>query len=131
MGITILAILAIIGGVFALIGALLLFIAGAAIAAGTVATGSTQLTAGTAFTAGAVALVLGVLDIVWGIGALRLSPWAWMLGIALGVLNILSSALNLVLGRTLGAGDYISIVIAVLIIVYLFTPRVRQAFGRA
>jgi hypothetical protein len=131
VGVTILAILAIIGGAFALLGSLLLFLAGAAIASGSVTTGSTNLSAGTAFTVAVVALVLGALDIVWGIGALRLRPWAWTLGIALGVLNVLSSILNIVLGRGLQVSDYVGIIIAILIIVYLFTPRVRQAFGRA
>ena len=129
LGITILAILAIIvGALFALVG-LLAFVGAGAIASGA-ATG-THLSAGVAFTVAAVALVLGVLDIVWGIGALRLRPWAWTLGVALGVLNILNSGLNVVLGQGFSAGSIVGDIIAVLIIVYLFTPRVRQAFGRA
>ena len=38
---------------------------------------------------------------------------------------------DIVLGRGLQVSDYVGIIIAILIIVYLFTPRVRQAFGRA
>jgi hypothetical protein len=129
-GVTILAILLIISGV-GLIGSLLLFILSTAIAAVPVPNGFTNVPASTAFTVGAVALVLGVLDIVWGIGALQLRPWAWMVGIVLGVLNILSAGLNLVVGRGLQVSDYISIVIAALIIVYFFTPHVRQAFVHA
>jgi hypothetical protein len=130
IGVTILAILVILGGV-GLIGALLLFILSAAIAGVPVPNGFHNLSAGSVITVGAVALVLGALDIVWGIGALQLRPWAWMLGIALGVLNILGSGLNLVVGRGLQPSDFISVVLAVIIIVYFFTPRVRRAFGRA
>jgi antibiotic biosynthesis monooxygenase (ABM) superfamily enzyme len=54
-----------------------------------------------------------------------------MTGIVLGVLNILSSGLNLVVGRGLQPSDFISVVVAAIILVYFFTPRVRQAFGRA
>jgi hypothetical protein len=75
IGVTVLAILVIIGGI-GLIGALLLFILSAAIAGVPVLNGFHNLSASTAFTVGAVALVLGVLDIVWRIGALRLRPWA-------------------------------------------------------
>jgi len=130
IGVTILATLVIIGGV-GLIGSDLLFILSRAIAGVPLPNGFTNLSAGTAFTVGAVALVLGVLDIVWGIGALWLRQWAWMVGIVLGLLNILSSGLNLVVGRSFGPSDLISVVVAALIIVYFFTPRVRQAFGRA
>jgi uncharacterized membrane protein (DUF2068 family) len=130
LGVTILAILAIIGGILAIIGSLLLFLAGGAIAGGAAATGTTHLSATVVLTQAVVALILGILDLVWGVGALRLRPWAWMLGIGLGILYILSLVLNIVLTGGVTTGDIVSAVISVIIIAYLFTPGVRRAFGR-
>lgn len=123
VGVMILATVALIGGAFALLDCLWLSLVALF--------GASSLKTGMALTTAAVTLVLGVLDIVWGIGALRLRSWAWALGVALAVLYLLGPVLNLVLGSGLSVGDYAGIVFAVLLLVYLFISDVRQVLGRA
>ncbi len=74
-------------------------------------------------------LVLSVLYIVFGIGALQLRRWAWGLGVSLAILSVLEVGIKAISGSFTG-GDGFTIIIAVLILVYLYTPRVRQEFGR-
>jgi hypothetical protein len=119
MGVTILAILAAIGGVFALLVGFGLF-----------ALASTFAVFGVTGLATLVALLLiatGVLDLAFAYGALTLKPWAWTLGIAAEVLSIISNLLT-ISGNASGA--VIGIVIAGAIIYYLYQPHVRRAFGQ-
>jgi hypothetical protein len=84
-GVTILAVLALIGGVLALLGSLALFGAGAIFAgvgvtaaAASYGVPAAQL-AGLStylFIAGVLAIVGGILDLAFGIGAFRAAPWA-------------------------------------------------------
>jgi len=131
-GVTILAILAIIFGALALIGGALGIFAGAAINSGALNTSTTNttLTGSQVIAVSAVALVLGVLDIVWGVGALRLRPWAWTLGIGIAVLNIADGVVSVVTKNSSIASAAIGIILSVAILLYLFSARVRTAFGR-
>ena len=79
---------------------------------------------------GWVALILGVLDIVLGVGFLQVKPWAWTLGIVLEIVSIVLAVINIVTTQSI-FNNIISIAIAGYILYYLNTPTVKQAFGRA
>jgi hypothetical protein len=123
-GVTVLAIVAIIAGILGLLtafndlGGLGLLGGGAVHQMQTVQAGLD-----------AFLLILAVLYIVFGIGALQLRPWAWGLGVALAILSVLDAGFKAVTGSA-SSGDGFNVIVAVLILVYLFTPRVRQEFGR-
>jgi hypothetical protein len=78
-----------------------------------------------------VAVALAVAELVFGFGAWTLRPWAWMLGMVLFGLNIVFQLVALLAGWTTLGGIIISVAIAGVIIYYLLTPQVKQAFGRA
>lgn len=121
--ITILAVLAIIGGLFGLLGACLAF-AGGSISAGL---GSTT-EGGTLIVRGILALISAILLLAFGVGAWTLQPWAWMLGVVSQGLSIIVGLWNLV-SNNAGSG-IIGIIIAGVILYYLMTPEVKRAFGR-
>lgn len=69
---------------------------------------------------------LGLLFIATGIGFLKRFSWAWIPGVLLGFLNLVRTfAVALQDGIVAVPGIFV----AVLIIYYLFTPRVRTYFG--
>ncbi len=119
-GVTILAILAIVVG-------LLNILAGAVLLGG--AMPSAYASAAAAFrVAGIAALIIGLAYIVFAVGAFRLRPWAWGLGVVLAILTIVGDVLQLGAGSS--GASIAGIVIAAIILVYLFQPGVRTAFGQ-
>ncbi|MER3435003.1 MAG: hypothetical protein C4288_16685 [Leptolyngbya sp. ERB_1_1] len=102
-GVTILAWLAIIGGVVSLLSV---------------------------FGGNIFGLIIGVLNLIFGFGALALKPWAWIYGILVQIPGILSSLVLLGSSQTLPIG-VVAIVIYGLILYYLFTPSVKRVFGKA
>lgn len=129
-GITILAVLAAIGGVLGLLaGVALLGLGG--IAAG--ATGNAAFFGLGAF-AGIVTVAISIAQLAFAYGAWTLQPWAWSLGVVLSLVSIVWSVVG-----ALGSGDIvsgligqaISIAINVAILYYLNTPGVKAAFGKA
>ena len=70
--------------------------------------------------------------LAFGIGAFRLKGWAWTTGVAALVLEVVRQIVGIVI-QGLSAGtivrDAITIVIALLLLWYLFRPNVRAAFG--
>jgi hypothetical protein len=90
--------------------------------------------------AGAVLVVLGIAMGIFGIGCFRAWSWAWVLGVVLLVSGMLLQLFSLVTWF-LSAGmklDYynpeteaiIGILIAGIIMYYLFQPQVKAYFGR-
>jgi uncharacterized membrane protein (DUF2068 family) len=118
-GVTILAILALIGGILGLVGGLFLF--------GIASTFAVLGISGLATIVAIVLIVGGVLDLFLAYGAWNLRPWAWTLGIVAEIVAIVSQVLYI--GNGL-ANSIIGIAIAVGIIYYLYQPRVRRAFGQ-
>jgi len=115
LGVTILAILWILAGLVLLFGGL-----------------STALVGGLAF--GAVGGLLGIVWIIWGIVELAIGigswqgwPWVWTVGIVLAVLSVLMALYSLV---TQGWTHLLSLIIAGIILNYLFTPDVKAWFKR-
>jgi hypothetical protein len=131
VGVTILAILALIGGVFSLFGALIVLGLGGAVTIGGAATGhaGAAVGGGLIFVMGILVAVSGLLSLAFGVGALQLKPWAWTLGIVAEGLSILTSLMGLSRSDNRG-GSVFGILVAVAILYYLFTPRVRAAFGK-
>ena len=127
-GVTILAILAAIGGVLLVLAGLGATILGGAVA-GSVAGASGVAVGGSVLILGLVALVLGVLYLAFAYGAWGLKPWAWTLGIASQIISLVLSVLRIVTGGSI-TSEIISIAIALILLYYLDTPDVRRAFGR-
>jgi hypothetical protein len=120
-GVTILAVLAAIGGIFALLAGLALLGFGSFFAA-------TGL-GGLAFVFGLLILAVAVAELVFAYGAWTLKPWAWQLGIVFAVVSIIIAVVEVVLGYAAITSVVVSVVISAVIIYYLNTPDVRRAFG--
>lgn len=123
-GVTIIAVLAVIAGVFGLLGGLALIGLGGFIAASGV-------------TGGALAPILGLLLLAYGVLALvlaygfwTLQPWAWTLGIGLQAAGIVINILQFLNNSTQLVSAIVSIAISVVVIWYLYQPNVKAAFGR-
>jgi uncharacterized membrane protein (DUF2068 family) len=112
--------------VLGLLGGLLALGLTGAVAAGT---GNGGL-AGLVGIVGILALLQGVLALAFAYGAWTLNPWAWTLGIVAFGISLALSVLNIVSGGDISS-QAVSIVIGIVILYYLFTPAVKQAFGRA
>ncbi len=123
LGITILAILAIIFGAAPLFFALATFgVLGSEMLGATAQLGQASLFLGI------LSLVVGALYLAFGIGAWTLKPWAWTLGVWSQVLALIQACFHLFSsGRTV----LVDALIAAVILYYLFRPHVKQAFGRA
>jgi|MTBAKMStandDraft_1061839.scaffolds.fasta_scaffold19980_2 uncharacterized membrane protein HdeD (DUF308 family) len=116
LGVTIIGILWIIGGIFGLL-------AGAGfIAMGTVFFGPFGLLFGVIF------IIIGIIEIVLGYGCFQAWPWVWTVGV---ILTIISLVLGIGSLLATGAGALLSIVIAGIILYYLFQPHVKAYFGKA
>lgn len=125
-GVTILAVLSAIGGVFGLLAGLALIGGGAFLgSAGAVGVGGLF----TIF--GILVLVVAVASLAFAYGAWMLLPWAWTLGIASQVLGVIITLAEIVTGYASLTGSIVGIAISVIIVYYLDTPDVRRAFGRS
>jgi uncharacterized membrane protein (DUF2068 family) len=76
----------------------------------------------------ALALVIGVLYIVAGIGFFRGNRWAWILGIGVSLVALVRNSAEIAAGSA--AFGIPGIIVAVIIISYLTRPRVKAFFGR-
>jgi hypothetical protein len=115
-GITILAILAGVGGILMAFGGISLFVLGA------VAFGGLGALLGLAF------LAVAALYLAFCVGALQMKPWAWPLGVVGAGASAILAALQL-LGGDLS--QIISIAISGGILYYLMQPSIKAAFGKA
>jgi hypothetical protein len=133
MGITILAILGIVGGVLGILGGGCTALGGAALGAAGAQAGMGDVggLGGLLAIYGIFSLVLAVAWIAFGIGAWTLKPWAWMLGLILVGISIVLAIVSVIAGWSTIGGQLIGLVIDAVIVYYLMTPEVKQAFGRA
>ena len=120
-GVTILAILAFIGGAFGILGALALLGLGFAFAG--VAAG------GLGFIFGIVLLVLSILYLWIGWGFWNLKRSAWSLGLVVFGAGILITFIEWALGYATLTNLIVTIVINGIVLYYLMTPGVKAAFG--
>jgi hypothetical protein len=137
-GVTVLAVLGFILGALSLLAALAMFLAGAAGLAAMSGGGGSMagmLGALGAF-AGVVCLIFTVLYVLSGIGLLKLANWGRILTIVLVVIGLAFAVIGALPAMT---GFHIGILIRQLIFIaldawilmYLFKPYVKQAFGAA
>ena len=124
LGVTILAILAFIGGILGILGSVLLLFVGGLAAAVSGALG------GVVFLLGLVVLVLSVVELVLGYGFWTLRPWAWQLGYVLMAVEVVVNLLEVLAGGGAGLTSFIvTLVIAGILAYYLNTAEVRRAFA--
>ena len=120
-GITVIAILALLGGLFGLCWPIMIF------------TGSTFLGPifGTVGVIAGIFLIVGpILQLIFAYGAFKLSSWAWYLGLISTGLTVIGVVINLFDGASFWSAVWGSIW-SIIIFVYLLTPGVRQAFRAA
>ena len=132
-GVTILAILAAIGGILGLCGSLAVIGLGGVlggILGRRVGAGAGLLAGAIGVIVGLIALAIAALELAFAYGAWNLRPWAWLLGIGTEIVAGVLAFIRLLDGRGSVGGEVISIVIAAVIVYYLMTPEVKKAFGR-
>ena len=117
-GITILAVLAAIGGVLGLFGGFLVLFAG------------TVLFGGLGAILGLAYLAYAGLFIAFAWGAWTMQPWAWALGVAGAVFGIVLAIL-FILGGSSILNQAVGIVVDGAILYYLNQPSIKSLFGRA
>ncbi len=142
-GVTILAVLAILGAIALLFSGVVLL--GLGVVIGTYAgsqltnslttagySGLASLGAGTIalilIVLGAVVLILGILYLAVGVGFFGGKGWAWTLGIVVSIIGIILDIVQLAFGNV---GSILGLIIGILIIYYLTRPHVKVFFGKA
>ena len=141
-GVTILGVLAILGGIAGLIGGVTLIGLGLLIGTLLASQISNQLTlagypglsgleAGLIGTIvivlGVVVLLVGILYLAVGIGFFGGKGWAWTLGLIASVINVVLSIVQIAFGSY---GSIIGLIIGGLILYYLMRPHVKTFFGK-
>ena len=132
-GVTIIAILAFIGGIFAIVAGLGLTVLGGVLGGAIAASGEAAggLFGGLLAIFGIGTLGLGIAEIVVGWGLWGLKPWAWAVSIIVFIVNIVLTVLTALAGNSLlSIGTVVGIAIPAIILYYLMTPPVKAAFGR-
>lgn len=141
-GVTILGVLAILGGIAGLFGGVVLI--GLGILIGTLLAGeiSNQLAlagypglsgleaglVGTVITVlGVVVLIMGILYLAVGIGFFGGKGWAWTLGVIVSVIGVVLAIIQIAFGSY---GSVLSLIIGGLILYYLMRPHVKTFFGK-
>jgi hypothetical protein len=119
VGITILAVLAIIGGLISIAAGLSIGILG----------GITPGVQGPVGLIGVVALIVGILQLIYGFGLWTLKPWAWLLALIGSLLSAISGLVQIFAGGN-ASGGLLSIIIAAIIVWNLTTPDIKRAFRR-
>jgi len=118
-GVTVIAVLALIGGLFGLCWPILIF------------TGSAFLGPifGTVGVIAGIFLIVGpILQLIFASGAFKLRPWAWYLGLISTGITVLGVVINLFQGASFWSAIWGGL-IPIIIFIYLLTPNVRQAFN--
>ena len=127
-GVTILAVLALIGGI-------LLIFSGIGVIGlrNQIVTANSPIPPNAIVPLGIIVLIAGVLNILFAIGAFRGAAWAWILGIIAELLALGQDAYGIYSHNSASltslATNYgLSVLISIIILIYLSTPKVRQFF---
>jgi len=124
MGITVLAVLALVTGILSLVSGLaLLGVGGLAIFGG-------NSTTGNVLALGALTFALSPVSLGIGYGFWAMKPWAWAAGLALYCASIGVSVFAVLLAGVSLISVSVQVAVAVAVIVYLVQPRIRSTFGR-
>ena len=147
MGVTIIAILIIIGGIVLLLGGISLVGLGALLSISsteTLQTSSGSIDSAELAALGTVPLVLGIILLIMGIaylavsyGLLKGKGWAWIVTIIVTIIGLIMQVISSIIAGSItssfavGVGsNIIGIIISGIIIYYLFKPHVKAYFGR-
>ena len=76
---------------------------------------------------GVILFIIGIIDILLGIGCFLGWSWVWVIGVIFMVINLLIGLVSLFSSPGTGI---ITIIIAVIVLWYLFQPQVKAYFGR-
>ncbi len=76
---------------------------------------------------GAAILIVGILYLAVGVGFLGGKRWAWNLGIVVSAIGIVLNVIQMIGGNYSGV---VSLIISLLIIYYLMRPHVKVFFGK-
>jgi hypothetical protein len=133
LGVTVLAILSLCSGLWGVLKGLAWLGIGGVVAGGL--TVGAHPVAGAlvglvAVAFGAIALATGIFALVFAFGAFGLRPWAWTIGVLTHGVIVVWSVLA-VLGPARLADRWVTLAVSGLIVYYLTTPAIKQAFGRA
>ena len=124
MGITVLAVLAVVTGILSLVAGMALLGVGGLSIFGAGSTGGNVLALG-ALTFALAPVALGV-----GYGFWAVKPWAWAAGLALYCASLGVSLFAVLLAGASILAVAVQVGIAIAVIVYLVQPKVRSVFGR-
>lgn len=130
IGVTILAVLAIIFGAVQLLAGLgLVGVSLFGLPAGFTVPGMelSGILGSMGVAAGVVVLLMAALYITFGAGALMLKSWAWTLGVVLLGISLIVNVVALFAEFTVAT--LVSAIIAAALLAYMFTHEVRTAFG--
>jgi hypothetical protein len=134
LGVSIIAILNVISGIIMLIGGVGLAAVGSALPTMTTvdpnAGGQMALVGllgGGAAAVGAVLIVLGIVSFIVAWGLFKGKGWAWTVTIILSAISVIMGIVSLVGGNF---GAIVNIIIAGVVIYYLYRPHVKAYFGK-
>ena len=137
-GVTIIAILNIIGGIIMVAAGLVLIAAGSFLPSlpPSAFEGSEMdlsgipmsFVGGAAIAMGGVIIALGIVSFIVAYGLMKGMTWAWNLTVVLSIISIVLNAISIATGNF---GGIISIIISGVIIYYLYRPHVKAYFGKA
>jgi hypothetical protein len=105
LGVTIIAVLMIIGGILSIIGGIILLI----------------------FGIGIFLILLGIASLVIAWGLLKAKRWAWILTVIISIITIIYSIVGIATGRF---DSVINLILYGIILYYLFRPDVKAYFGK-
>jgi hypothetical protein len=143
-GVTIIAVLNIIGGVIMLLIGIGLAVAGAIIpfvpqsefqqqqqnlTAGDIDLSQIppSLVGGGLLAIGGILIAIGILSFVVSYGLLKGRTWAWTLTVVLSIISIVLNVISIAAGNIAGL---VSVIISGIILYYLFRPHVKAYFGK-
>ena len=134
-GVTVIAILNIISGIIMLIGGVGLAAISSILptmttldpnAAGQMAIAGLLGVGGVAV--GGILIILGLISFIVAWGLLKGKSWAWSVTVILSIISIVIGIISLVAGNF---GSIVNIIIAGIIIYYLYRPHVKAFFGKS
>lgn len=126
VGVTVLAVLAIIYGVLQLLGGLSLIGLTALTIPGIELTGFLE---SIGIAAGVGSLIVAGLFIAFGVGALGVRSWSWTLGVVLFGLMVILAIVAMFSGGAVAIGAAVAAIVFAAALAYLLTNDVRSAFG--
>lgn len=124
MGITVLAVLALVTGILSLVSGLALLGVGGLGIFGAGATG------GNVLALGALTFALAPVSLGVGYGFWAMKPWAWAAGLATYCASLGVSVFAVLLAGASIVSVAVAVGVAIFVIVYLMQPKVRAVFGR-